>query len=239
MREGRGWNELRPIEIIPNYLKYPEGSALIRWGDNLILASASVEDKVPPFLKGTGKGWITAEYSMLPRATERRSLRDVYQGRPSGRSQEIQRLIGRALRAVTDLSILEERTIIVDCDVLQADGGTRVASIAAGAVALYIALKKLVFENLIREHPMKQLVAAVSLGIVEGEILVDLDFSEDSRADVDMNLVVAEDGSLVEIQVAGEGKTFQPEQFNRLLEEGMKAVKKVFEVQREVIRSLE
>lgn len=239
MREGRKWNELRPIEIIPNYLKYPEGSALIRWGNNIILASATVEDKVPPFLKGTGRGWVTAEYSMLPRATEKRNLRDVYQGRPSGRAQEIQRLIGRALRAVTDLALLEERTVIVDCDVLQADGGTRVASIVAGAVALYIAFKKLVFENLVKENPMKQLVAGVSLGIVDNEILVDLDFNEDSRAYVDMNLVAAEDGSLVEIQVTGEGGTFELSQFNRLLKAGMEAVREIFKLQREALRRLE
>ena len=235
MRKDREWNQLRSIEVIPNYLKYAEGSALVKWGDNIVLVAASVEDKVPPFLKGTGKGWITAEYAMLPRSTDRRKLREGIESKVSGRSHEIQRLIGRALRAVTDLDMLGERTVTIDCDVIQADGGTRMASILGGVISVYLAFKKMVFENMLFDNPLRELVGGVSLGIVDDEILVDLDYEEDSKALLDLNIVITEKGEIVEIQGTGEGGSFSRDTLIKLEDIGIEKALEVIKKEKEVL----
>ncbi|MGQ9617530.1 MAG: ribonuclease PH, partial [Candidatus Aminicenantia bacterium] len=205
-KDGRGKDEIRETKIIPNFLKFPESSVYFEQGDTKLICTVSIDDKVPPFLKGTGKGWITAEYSMLPRATEKRNVRESAQGRLSGRTQEIQRMIGRSLRSVVDLSLLQERTIIIDCDVIQADGGTRTASVTAASVALAILFEKMKMDGILIESPMRALAAGISAGIVDDEILLDLDFLEDSRAQVDMNIVKTEKGEIAELQITGEGR---------------------------------
>lgn len=232
---GRRPDELRPVRITPHYLKYAEGSVLIETGDTKVICAASVEDKVPPFLKGTGQGWITAEYALLPRSTETRTAREVAKGKVTGRTSEIQRLIGRALRAVVDLSLLGEKTIWIDCDVIQADGGTRTASITGSFVALYLALKKLQAEGMISEFPIKDYVAATSVGIVEGEEILDLDYSEDSKAEVDMNVVMTGSGEFVEIQGTAEGKPFTQEQLESLLSLAKKAIRELIERQKDIL----
>lgn len=229
-------NEVRPVKIISDYLEYADGSALIEMGKTKVLVAATVEDKVPPFLKGSGTGWITAEYSMLPCSTEIRTPRDRTQGRISGRSQEIQRLIGRALRAAIDLKVLGERQIILDCDVIQADGGTRTASVTAGCVAVALALKKLLDEKLIGELPLAHLVAGVSVGIVNGQYFLDLDYGEDSRAEVDMNVVETDRGHLVEVQATGEKRPYSRKELSTLLRLAHQGIEKILEAQRAVLR---
>ncbi|MGQ9471857.1 MAG: ribonuclease PH [Candidatus Aminicenantales bacterium] len=229
-------NEVRPVKIIPDYLEYADGSALIEMGKTKVLVAATVEDKVPPFLKGSGTGWITAEYSMLPCSTETRTPRDRTQGRISGRSQEIQRLIGRALRAAIDLKVLGERQIILDCDVIQADGGTRTASVTAGCVAVALALKKLLDEKLIGELPLTHLVAGVSVGIVNGQYFLDLDYGEDSRAEVDMNVVETDRGHLVEVQATGEKRPYSRKELSTLLRLAHQGIEKILEAQRAVLK---
>lgn len=229
-------NEVRPVKIISDYLEYADGSALIEMGKTKVLVAATVEDKVPPFLKGSGTGWITAEYSMLPCSTETRTPRDRTQGRISGRSQEIQRLIGRALRAAIDLKVLGERQIILDCDVIQADGGTRTASVTAGCVAVALALKKLLDEKLIGELPLAHLVAGVSVGIVNGQYFLDLDYGEDSRAEVDMNVVETDRGHLVEVQATGEKRPYSRKELSTLLRLAHQGIEKILEAQRAVLR---
>lgn len=237
-REGRGRSELRPVRLVPNCNKYAEGSVLIETGDTRIICTASVDDKVPPFLKGTGKGWVTAEYGMLPRATETRSMREAAKGRPGGRTLEIQRLIGRSLRAVVDLEALGERTIIVDCDVLQADGGTRTASITGGFVSLVYALDWLRNEGVLDFLPVYDFVAAVSVGRVGGDILLDLAFTEDSLATVDMNVVMTGSGRLVEVQGTGEEETFSREELDLMLDLAAKGIAGLIEKQREALGNL-
>lgn len=215
---GRAADQLRPVRIVLDPLEFPEGSALIEQGRTRVLCTVTVEERVPPFLAGSGRGWVTAEYGMLPRATPTRSPREAVQGRPSGRTQEIQRLIGRALRAVVDLDKLGERTFIVDCDVLQADGGTRTAAITGAWVALVRAVGRLRAEGLLEADPIKQAVAAVSVGIVGGVPVLDLEYAEDSQAQVDLNVVMAADGRLVEIQGTAEAEPFSREQLNQLLD---------------------
>jgi ribonuclease PH len=234
----RGHAEIRPVTIIPGYSKYAEGSALIEIGDTRVLCTASVDDKLPPFLKGKEKGWVTAEYGMLPRATETRNIREAAKGRPSGRSLEIQRLIGRSLRAVVDLEALGERMIIVDCDVLQADGGTRTASITGGFVALVYALDWLRNEGVISFLPVTDFVAAISVGRVGWEYLLDLSFTEDSLAAVDMNVVMTEKGRLVEIQGTGEEETFSREELDLMLELAASGISALIQKQREALGSL-
>jgi ribonuclease PH len=209
--------QLRPVEIVPNYLMTAEGSALIKVGHTHVLCAASVEDTVPPFLRNSGKGWVTAEYAMLPRATAKRTPREVTKGRPSGRTHEIQRLIGRALRAVVDVSLLGERTIAIDCDVLQADGGTRTASITGAYVALSIAVRQLMKLGTLKKSPLAGSVAAVSVGILNGEPLLDLNYEEDSRADVDMNIVMTGAGKFVEVQGTAEHSPFDDSQMSSLI----------------------
>lgn len=215
--DGRTNDRLRPTTITPGYLVTAEGSVLIEVGNTRVLCAASVEDSVPSFLRGSGKGWVTAEYSMLPRATVTRTPRELAKGRPSGRTHEIQRLIGRSLRAVIDLAALGERSVIVDCDVIQADGGTRTAAITGAWVALAIAVSTLVKFKVIGKNPLVDSVAATSVGIVGGVPMLDLAYEEDSRADVDMNLVMTGSGKFVEIQATAERTPFEDPQFNELL----------------------
>jgi len=232
----REFDVTRPITIMLDYMEYADGSALIEMGKTKVLATATIDEKVPRFLKGSGKGWITAEYSMLPRSTEVRTDRERTPGRISGRTQEIQRLIGRSLRAVTDLRILEERTVIIDCDVIQADGGTRSASITAGCVALALSLKKMMDNHVIDQMPLKHLVSAVSVGIVEGNMLLDLDYIEDSNAETDMNVVETDSGQIVEIQATAEKTPFTKKEFNALLDLADNGIQALITAQREVLK---
>ncbi len=234
--DGRNYDELRPIEIIPGYQSFAEGSVMIQLGKTHVLCSVSVEERVPPFIKGSGSGWITAEYSMLPRATVTRSQRESAAGRVAGRSQEIQRLIGRSLRAVADMSKLGERTLIVDCDVIQADGGTRTASITGAYVALHLAMQKMMNMGLISSIPLKSAVAATSVGIVNGYMDLDLCYDEDSQAAVDFNVVMTSKGEFVEVQGTAEGKPFSKQAVNDLLDLAEKGIKQLFTAQQSVLK---
>lgn len=227
--------DLRSIKIIRNYLKYPLGSVLIEMGETKIICSISLEDKVPPFLKGTNQGWLTAEYGMLPGSTPERRIRDITKGILNGRSQEIQRLIGRALRAVVDLTKLGERTIWIDADVIQADGGTRTAAISGAFVALVDALNKLKKEGIIKEIPIKEFLAAVSVGIVDGEIILDLNAQEDMRAEVDFNVVMTESFKIIEIQGTAEKIPFTMEQLQKMLKLAQKGISQIIEIQKKVL----
>ncbi|HSR98122.1 MAG TPA: ribonuclease PH [Kofleriaceae bacterium] len=230
-QDGRQPDQLRSLEIIPHYQKHAEGSALIKLGDTWVLCSASVEEGVPSFLVGKGKGWLTAEYAMLPRSTHTRTKRD-----PGGRGKEIQRLIGRSLRAAVDLTRLGERTIAVDCDVLSADGGTRVASITGAWIALAFAIKQLVATGkLADDRALLPPVAAVSVGIVGGEVVLDLPYSEDSNAEVDMNVVGSEDGSLIEVQGTAEHGTFNRKQLDAMLDLATIGIRRLTAAQRQVV----
>jgi len=235
-KDGRAPDELRPVRIIPHFLKYAEGSALIELGETKVICSVSVEEKVPSFLKDTGMGWVTAEYAMLPRATHLRTPRDSVVGK-KGRSYEIQRLIGRALRAVVDLTLLGERTFWVDCDVIQADGGTRTASITGAWVALALAFKKLLAEGVLSQNPLKETLAAVSCGLVAGEILLDLTYEEDSMAEVDANFVLTESGKVVEIQAAAEKTPFPWEVFDRMRHLAEKGISELINIQKRVLEN--
>lgn len=236
--DGRKWDELRPVNIVRGYLKYAEGSALIEVGDTRVICAASVEDRVPLFLRGTGKGWITAEYGMLPRATRTRNARESTKGRPAGRTLEIQRLIGRALRSMVDLSALGERTIWIDCDVIQADGGTRTASVTGSFVALVDALRSMKEEAKWNVVPVRDFVAATSVGIVDGRAMLDLNFEEDSRADVDMNIVMAERSGFVEVQGTGEASPFGDRELNELLSLARLGVSELIEHQKRALANL-
>jgi len=233
--DERAPDQLRPTLITPNFLVHPEGSVLIEAGRTRVICTASVEDRVPPFLRGAGRGWVTAEYGMLPRATNTRSTREATAGKVGGRTQEIQRLIGRALRAVQRLEDLGERTIWVDCDVIQADGGTRTASITGGFVALALAVQKLRAQGSIAKWPLLDHVAATSVGIVDGTPLLDLAYDEDSRAEVDMNVVRTGDGRYIEVQGTAEGQPFDRAALDALLELAGAGVDRLVALQREVI----
>jgi len=215
--DNRAPDQLRPVNIVPEFITAAEGSVLIEVGNTRVICTASVEETVPSFLRNTGKGWVSAEYGMLPRATLTRTAREVSKGRASGRTHEIQRLIGRSLRAVTDLERLGERTIWIDCDVIQADGGTRTASITGAFVALGLALEKLVEAGTLTSVPLRDYVAAISVGIVDGEILLDLSYEEDSRADVDMNYVMTAGRKLVEIQATAEHQVFDENELGKMI----------------------
>jgi ribonuclease PH len=215
---GRRHDELRPVRLTRNYTRHAEGAVLVEFGDTKVICTASVDEKVPPFLKGKGQGWMTAEYGMLPRSTNTRSDREAARGKQSGRTQEIQRLIGRSLRSVIDLAALGERTIQIDCDVIQADGGTRTASITGAFVAAYDALRWLRARGMIEELPVLDFVAAVSVGVFQGVPLLDLDYLEDSACETDMNVVMTGAGGFVEVQGTAEGKPFTREQMDTLLE---------------------
>lgn len=225
-------HQTRPIKITRNYTRYAEGSVLIEFGETKVLCNATVEDKVPPFLKGKGQGWVTAEYGMLPRATHSRTQREAAKGKQTGRTMEIQRLIARSLRAVVDLAKLGERTITVDCDVIQADGGTRTASITGACVALHDALNSLVEKGALSESPMKGLVAAISVGIVEDIPVCDLEYVEDSNAETDMNVVMVEDGRFVEVQGTAEGEPFSHNELLVLLDLAKQGCEQLFAAQR-------
>jgi ribonuclease PH len=226
---------MRSLKITPAYLKFPEGSVLIEVGDTQVICTATVEERVPHFLRGENKGWVTAEYAMLPRATQIRTARE--RGKISGRSSEIQRLIGRALRSVVDLSALGERTIWVDCDVIQADGGTRTAAISGSFVAMYQAMAGLVACGALAELPITDYLAATSVGVVDGRILLDLAYQEDSAAEVDMNVVMTGNGSLVEVQGTAEGEPFSREIMNGMIDTAAKGITQIMDYQKRIIMS--
>lgn len=229
-------NQVRPITITRHYTKHAEGSVLVEFGDTKVLCNATVEEGVPRFLKGQGQGWITAEYGMLPRATNSRNAREAARGKQTGRTMEIQRLIARSLRAAVDLKALGEFTITVDCDVIQADGGTRTASISGACVALVDALNKMVAEGKLKKSPLKSMVAAVSVGIVDGEPLCDLEYVEDSAADTDMNVVMIDDGRMIEVQGTAEAEPFSHEELLSLLSLAKGGIERIFEAQKEALK---
>ena len=237
--DGRTPGALRPVKITPDYTMYAEGSVLVEMGNTKVICTASVENKVPSFLEGQGLGWVTAEYSMLPRATNTRKKRDIKNLKLDGRSSEIQRLIGRSLRAVVDRKALGERQITIDCDVIQADGGTRCASITGGFVALWLACKKLLDEGQIRTMPLTAQVAAVSVGIYEDEAILDLNYAEDSHAIVDCNVVMTSRGEFIEVQGTGEGRPFTDTELKKLLSFGKRGVARLCRVQSKITGAVE
>jgi ribonuclease PH len=236
--DNRAPDQMRPLQIVPDFIHTAEGSALIELGNTRVICTASVEESVPQFMRNTGRGWITAEYSMLPRSTLTRTPREVSKGRPGGRTHEIQRLIGRSLRAVTDLVHLGERTVWIDCDVIQADGGTRTASITGAFVALGLALEKLVEAGTLTAVPLRDFMAAVSVGIVDGEILLDLSFEEDSRADVDMNFVMTAASKMVEVQATAEHQVFDDQQLDKMLSLARSGVQSLITKQQAILGML-
>jgi len=232
---GRAPHQLRPIRITRNYTRHAEGSVLVEFGDTKVICTVSAEAGVPRFLKGRGQGWLTAEYGMLPRATGERTAREASRGRQGGRTLEIQRLIGRSLRAALDMSKLGENTLYIDCDVIQADGGTRTASITGAMVALVDALAVLKARGALKGDPLKQMVAAVSVGIYQGEPVLDLDYPEDSDAETDLNVVMTDAGGFIELQGTAEGEPFQPEELNAMLALATQGIRELFELQRAVL----
>src|SRR5580765_4472476 len=235
-RSNRAPDQMRAVSLIPGFSRHAEGSCLVKFGDTHVLVTASLEEKAPGFLRGTGKGWVTAEYGMLPRSTHDRMRREAAQGKQSGRTQEIQRLIGRSLRAVTDLAALGERQVTIDCDVLQADGGTRCASITGAMVAMADAFAWLRAQSLIAGDPIRDFVAAVSVGIVDGTPVLDLDYNEDSGCDTDMNVVMTGAGHFVEVQGTAEGHPFTREELGKLLELASGGIARLITAQREALR---
>ncbi|WP_220719797.1 MULTISPECIES: ribonuclease PH [Agarivorans] len=232
---GRAVEQMRPITITRNYTAHAEGSVLVEFGDTKVLCNASVDDGVPRFLKGKGQGWITAEYGMLPRSTHSRMGREAARGKQSGRTQEIQRLIGRSLRAAVDLEALGEYTIVVDCDVIQADGGTRTAAITGACVALQDAIWWMMEQKKLKVSPLKQLIAAVSVGVVDGKVVCDLEYTEDSVAETDMNVVMCEDGNMIEVQGTAEGAPFSHEELLEMLAFAKEGISQINAAQREAL----
>lgn len=233
---GRNAPALRDINITRHFTKHAEGSVLIEFGDTKVICTATVEDTVPPFLRGQSQGWLTAEYGMLPRSTNTRMRREASSGKQGGRTLEIQRLIGRSLRAALDLKKLGERTIYIDCDVIQADGGTRTASITGGFVALVLALETLIEQGKLTENPLAHYIASVSVGVYKGEVVVDLDYAEDSNADTDMNLVMTETGDFIEVQGTAEAAPFSLAQMNQMMSMGQAAIFELIEKQKQAIK---
>jgi ribonuclease PH len=233
--DGRGPEDLRPVKITPDFIPTAEGSVLIETGQTRVIVTATVDDGVPSFLKGTGKGWVTGEYGMLPRSTDKRTPRESSRGRQSGRTLEIQRMIGRTLRAVTDLKGLGERTLWLDCDVIQADGGTRTASVTGAFVALTLALERMVAAGMMRAVPLIDSVAATSVGIVEDELLLDLAYEEDSRAQVDMNVVMTGSGKFVEVQASAEGRPYSDQELRQLLALAAGGIRRLTEAQQDLL----
>ena len=233
--EGRSVHQTRTVQLLPNYTKWAEGSVLACYGDTKVLCNASIEERVPGWMRDTGRGWVTAEYAMLPRATDSRSSRESLKGRVGGRTHEISRLIGRSLRAGIDLEKLGERSITLDCDVIQADGGTRTASVTGAWVALAIALRRLKASGLLAEDPIIQPIAAVSVGIVDGEALLDLDFKEDQKADTDLNIVMTADGGLVEVQGTAEGTPFSRAELDKMLDLGRVGIETIVQAQHKAV----
>ncbi len=234
--DNRTPNELRPVKMTKDFIMHPSGSVLIEMGNTKVICTATVEEKVPPFKKGSNSGWVTAEYSMLPGSTNFRKQRDASRGKIDGRTMEIQRLIGRSLRSVISMEKLGERTIWIDCDVIQADGGTRTASITGGFVALAIAVNKLLEQGLIKENPIQEFVAAVSVGIKDGIPLLDLCYEEDSSAHVDMNLIMTESGKFIEVQGTGEEAPFSKEELFKLLDLGDEGIQQLIKAQRDILK---
>jgi ribonuclease PH len=234
--DGRGRDDLRPVKIVPDFIKSAEGSVLIETGMTRVIVTATVDDGVPSFLKGTGKGWVTGEYGMLPRSTEQRTPRESTRGRQSGRTLEIQRMIGRTLRAVTDLKLLGERTVWLDCDVIQADGGTRTASVTGAFVALALALERMVAAGMLRSVPLIDSVAATSVGIVDDQLLLDLAYEEDSRAQVDMNVVMTGGGRFVEVQASAEGRAYTNQELQGLIDLASGGIAHLRKVQQELVQ---
>lgn len=232
---GRNADQLREVKITRNYTKHAEGSVLVEFGDTKVICTASADSGVPRFLKGKGQGWITAEYGMLPRSTGSRMDREAARGKQSGRTQEIQRLIGRSLRAAVDMSLLGENTIRIDCDVIQADGGTRTAAITGGCVALADAIKHLTAKGLIKQNPLKQMIASVSVGIYKGAPVLDLDYIEDSSAETDMNVVMTANGGFIEVQGTGEDGEFSADELNSMLGLAQSGIKELFIAQNEAL----
>ncbi len=232
---GRKADELRAVKITRQYTRHAEGSVLVEFGDTKVLCNASVSESVPSFLKGSGKGWVTAEYGMLPRSTGSRMKREAAAGKQGGRTVEIQRLIGRSLRAVVDLEKLSECQIVVDCDVIQADGGTRTASITGACVALYDAIQYLIAKGKLVENPMTAMVAAVSVGVYQGEVVLDLDYPEDSDAETDMNVIMTSEGGFVEVQGTAEGAPFSPDELNAMLASADLGIKDLLDLQQKAI----
>lgn len=233
---GRKASEIRAVKISRNFTKHAEGSVLIEFGDTQVICTASIEDSVPPFLKGQGQGWLTAEYGMLPRSTGTRMRREASAGKQGGRTLEIQRLIGRSLRAALDLSQLGERTIYIDCDVIQADGGTRTASITGGFVALSLAIEQLIAQGKLTTNPIVHKIASVSVGVYQGQVVVDLDYAEDSNADTDMNLVMTEQGTFIEVQGTAEAAPFDLAQMNEMMTLGQQAIFSLIEKQKQALQ---
>ena len=236
-KADRRWDELRPIVITNNYLKHA-ASVLVEFGNTKVICTASLDDKTAPFLRNTGKGWLTAEYSMLPMATQTRTAREAVRGRLGGRTHEIQRLIGRSLRAVTNLSAFGEKTIYIDCDVIQADGGTRTASITGGFVALVDLFKKMKQEGTIEDIPVNDFVSAISAGIVDNQVMIDLEYEEDSRAEVDMNFVMTGSGLFIEIQGTAEQSPFNKKQLDQMTELAARSIKNIIDRQKEIVDDL-
>lgn len=237
--DQRTLNSLRKIKVTPHFVKHPEGSVLIEVGETKVICNASIENRVPPFMRGQGKGWITAEYAMLPRATDKRNIRESSRGRVSGRTMEIQRLIGRTLRTVVNLDVIGERTVWVDCDVIQADGGTRTASITGAFIAVALAFGKLLKDGTIDTMPLTDFLGAISVGILSnGKEVLDLNYQEDSQADVDMNIVMTGSGEFVEIQGTGEEATFSNAQLQAMLQLAHEGIEQIFEIQKETLGSL-
>ena len=235
---GRANDKIRDLKISKSFLKYAEGSVLVEMGETKVICGVSIEDKVPPFLRNSGKGWLTAEYSMLPRSTHTRSTREAVQGRVGGRTHEIQRLIGRALRAIVNLDVIGEKTIWIDCDVIQADGGTRTASITGGYVALVDALWNMKRRGVIDKIPLRDSVAAISVGLVNGEIVLDLSYEEDSRAEVDMNFVMTGKGMLIEVQGTAEKTPFSKEHFDTMYQYALRGINEITRVQKQALGNL-
>jgi ribonuclease PH len=236
--DRRAADQMRPIEIIPNFTKWAEGSVLCSFGDTRVLCTASVEERVPQWMKDQGRGWVTGEYAMLPRSTDRRTQRESIQGKIGGRTHEISRLIGRSLRAGVDLQVLGERTITVDCDVIQADGGTRTAAVTGGWMALALAVRKLMKQGNLRKDPLAHQVAAVSIGILDETVLVDLSFVEDQKADTDLNLVMNDAAGIIEVQGTAEGVTFTKAELDQMLDVGSAAISDLFLRQRAALEGL-
>lgn len=238
MREdNRNFDSIRPTTIKTDQLEYADGSVLIETGKTRVIVGATIEEKVPQFMKGSGSGWITAEYAMIPCSTQKRTIRERSSGRISGRTQEIQRLIGRSLRAITDLQAIEERTIIIDCDIIQADGGTRSAAITGSCVALALALKKMMDKGTLERMPLRNLIGAVSVGIVDDNLLLDLDYKEDSQAKMDMNVVATDTGQIVEIQASAEKRPFTHHEFTSLLELAERGIQELIQIQKDVLKN--
>jgi len=232
---GRALDQLRDIKITRNFTKHAEGSVLVEFGDTKVICTATVESRVPSFLRGKGQGWVTAEYGMLPRSTHSRMMREAAKGKQSGRTVEISRLIGRSLRAAIDLKALGENAITIDCDVIQADGGTRTASITGACVALVDAINHMMKEGKLKNSPLKYMIAAVSVGVYKGEAVLDLDYAEDSNAETDLNVIMADNGGFIEIQGTAEGEPFQPEELNAMLALAKKGIGEINELQLSVL----